>query len=357
MEEPLITSIDSNYKAWLIDLKTKFRQTQIRAAVKVSHELLGFYWDLGSEIVDRQRKTSWGSGFLKQLSQDLMLEFTDIKGFSKRNLERIRKWYLFYNEEVTNRDTSCVAIDKLDFKNQIFSIPWSHNIAIVSKCSDLQEALFYTQQTIQHGWSRSVLTHQIESQLYQRNGSAISNFSNTLPPIQSDLAQQTLKDPYLFDFLMLTEDYNERDLENQLTEHISKFLIELGAGFAYVGKQVAVSVSDRDFFLDLLFYHTKLHCYVVIELKTGQFEPEHAGKLNFYLKAVDETIRTEQDNPTIGILICKNRDSLIAEYALSDINKPIGVSKYQLTQSLPDTLKSSLPSIEDLEEELNQAQS
>jgi predicted nuclease of restriction endonuclease-like (RecB) superfamily len=292
----------------------------------------------------------------------------------------IRQWVSFYLVEPGNWATACCPIElppetpatipsskgkqpvaQLQSDSAlrqlitlITAIPWGHNIAIISKCSTIKEALYYVRQTITHGWSRAVLTHQMESGLHQREGSAITNFSETLPPIQSDLAQQTLKDPYLFDFLALSANYNERDLENQLTEHITRFLLELGAGFAYLGRQVPLQVGERDFSLDLLFYHTQLHCYVVIELKTGEFEPEFAGKLNFYIKAVDELKRIEGDAPTIGILLCKKRDRLVAEYALSDINKPIGVSEYQLTQSLPEELKSRLPSVDQLESELSE---
>jgi predicted nuclease of restriction endonuclease-like (RecB) superfamily len=216
------------------------------------------------------------------------------------------------------------------------------------------EALYYVGKTIENNWSRNVLTHQIESGLYQREGRAITNFADTLPAPQSDLAQQLIKDPFNFDFLTLTEEANERALEDALTEHITRFLLELGAGFAYVGRQKGFLVGNRDFFLDLLFYHTKLHCYVVIELKTGEFEPEHAGKLNFYLKTVDEQMRGEQDAPSIGILLCKSRDRVVVEYALSDIRKPMGVSEYQLTRALPDDLKPSLPSIEELEAEFGE---
>ena len=260
-----------------------------------------------------------------------------------RNLEQIRKWYRFWSVD------SAIAKQVVA---QLWQIPWGHNIAIISKSQSHDEAHYYVTKSQKHGWSRSVLIHQIESGLWQREGKALTNFEQTLLSPQSDLAQQTLKDPYIFDFLALTDNYNERELEQGLIKHITQFLLELGAGFAYVGKQVPIQVGERDFFLDLLFYHIQLHCYVVIELKTSSFEPEHAGKLNFYIKAVDEMLRKDGDQPTIGILLCKNKDKLVAEYALSDIQKPIGVSEYQLTQSLPENLQSKLPSIEELETEL-----
>jgi predicted nuclease of restriction endonuclease-like (RecB) superfamily len=334
---------NQEYKIWLKDLKQKVLRTQLKVATQVNSTLLSFYWELGAEIVERQQVSLWGDGLLAQLSKDLMAEFPDIKGFSKRNLEQIRRWYCFWMEDA--------AIAK-QAASQLNQIPWWHNVVILTKCRSHAEALYYVVNTIQHGWSRSVLTHQIESGLYQREGKAITNFADTLPAPQSDLAQQTLKDPYVFDFLTLSKQHNERDLEQGLIEHITQFLLELGAGFAYMGKQYPVTVGERDFYIDLLFYHARLHCYVVIELKIGDFEPEHAGKLNFYIKAVDEQLCKAGDAPTIGILLCKNKDKLVAEYALSDINKPIGVSEYQLTQSLPDNLKPSLPSIEEIENEL-----
>lgn len=377
MSDTHLTTME--YRDWLKEIKQRLRQAQVKAAVQVNTALLTFYWELGADIVERQKTSQWGSGFLKQLSADLMEEFPDMKGFSRRNLEQIRRWYLFYSEGITNCATGCgtfgqQAATQLQEKKgesiakqpatqlgdssiqshlvtKLLSIPWWHNVVIISKCKDVTEALYYINQTIEHNWSRNVLTHQIEGGLYLREGKAVTNFAATLPAPQSDLAQQLIKDPYNFEFLTLTKDYNERELEKALTDHITRFLLELGAGFAYVGRQKGLQVGERDFFLDLLFYHTKLHCYVVIELKTGDFEPEYAGKLNFYLKAVDEQLRGDRDEPTIGILLCKTRDRVVVEYALSDIHKPMGVSEYQLTRALPDNLKPSLPSIEELEAE------
>ena len=334
---------NNDYKHWLKDLKQKVLQSQLKAVVKVNSTLLEFYWELGEDIVLRQSQASWGDGFLKQLSQDLMAEFPDMKGFSERNLKYIRQWVVFYSSDKTIGQQPVA---------QLTQIPWGHNLKIIAKCQSIAEAVYYVQNTLDNGWSRSVLTHQIESGLWQREGKAISNFSETLPAPQSDLAQQALKDPYVFDFLTLSKQHSERELEQGLIEHITHFLLELGAGFAYMGKQYPIHVGERDFFIDLLFYHAQLHCYVVIELKIGDFEPEHAGKLNFYIKAIDEQLRSEADQPTIGILLCKNKDRLVAEYALSDIQKPIGVSEYQLTQALPENLQSKLPSIEEIENEL-----
>ena len=336
-------SLNNDYKSWLKALKQKVLTTQLKAAVQVNSTLLAFYWELGEDIVRRQAEANWGDGFLKQLSQDLMAEFPDIKGFSRRNLELIRQWHLFWSQspEIAKQAVS-----------QLLQIPWGHNLTISRKCQTETEALYYVRNTVEYGWSRSVLTHQIESGLWQREGKTVSNFNSTLPAVQSDLAQQTLKDPYVFDFLSLTQNYNEKELEQGLIEHITQFLLELGAGFAYMGKQVHLQVGQQDFYIDLLFYHAHLHCYVVIELKAIDFKPEHAGKLNFYITAVDRQMRKEGDAPTIGILLCKNKDKVVAEYALSDIQKPIGVSEYQLTQSLPEELQSQLPSIEEIEQGL-----
>lgn len=336
---------DNNYKEWLKDLEQRVLQVQIKAAVSVNSELLRFHWSLGEDIINKQKNSNWGDGFLKQLSGDLSSEFPDMKGFSLRNIQYIKKWYSFYNQDK--------SITQQAFA-QLINIPWGHNLRIIDKCKNTKEALYYINNTLENSWSRDVLLHQIESGLYKREGTATTNFSNTLPKPQSDLANQTLKDPHMFDFLTLTKDYNERDLEIGLTKHITNFLLELGAGFAYMGRQFKLQVGERDFYIDLLFYHAKLHCYVVIELKTGDFEPEHAGKLNFYIKAVDEQLKREHYEPTIGILLCKTKDKLVAEYALSDINKPIGVSEYQLTQILPDNLKSSLPTIQEIESEFSE---
>lgn len=338
----------AEYKAWVVEVKSRLRALQLKAAVSVNSALLEFYWALGADIVERQKDSQWGSGFLMQLSQDLMAEFPDMKGFSKRNLEQIRRWYRFWNEgdSIAKQPASQLS---LDLVAQLTRVPWWHNVVIVSKCKSKAEAIFYIQSALEHGWSRNILTMQIESRLWEREGKAVSNFAATLPSPQSDLAQQALKDPYVFDFLRLTEDYNERELEQGLVEHVTQFLLELGAGFAYMGRQVLLQVSDQDFFLDLLFYHTHLHCYVVIELKAGDFKPEYVGKLNFYLNAVNALIKKPEDAKTIGLLLCKKRNRLVAEWALAGVNQPIGVSEYEIMQELPDEMKGSLPSIEEIE--------
>lgn len=339
---------DDRYKKWIETLKQKFQNSQLKASIRVNNVLIEFYWELGREIIVKEEKAEWGSGLLQQIALDLSKEFSNIKGFSYRNIRYIRQWYLFWQQAVANLDKSTweESIKKL------VQIPWGHNLVIISKCKEINEAIFYLNNTLSYGISRSVLMHQIETDLYQREGKAITNFTDTLPPIQSDLVKETIKDPYIFDFLTLRKEYKESELENALCDNITKFLLELGVGFAFVGRQYKVDVNGAEFRIDLLFYHIKLKCYVVVELKTVDFKPEFAGKLSFYTSIIDGEVKEETDNQTIGILICKSKNDIVVEYALKDINKPIGVSKYQLTGILPDEFKSSLPSMEEIEQEL-----
>lgn len=338
---------DTEYKEWIAALKLRIRQSQIKAAVKVNTELLHLYWELGKDIVEKQAESQWGSGFFNELSQDLKEAFPDMQGFSVTNLKYIKRFYLFYNESDTIRQQ---VADEL--YETIFSIPWWHHTVIMSKAKSVTEALFYVQKTIEQGWSRNMLTNYMDAGLFETEGKSISNFKNTLPALQSDLAQQTLKDPYNFDFLTLRNGYVERELEDALTENITKFLIELGNGFAYVGRQVRLEVGGDEFFIDLLFYHLKLRSYVVIELKTGDFQPEYIGKLGFYVSAVNHEMKHPQDNPTIGLLICKSKNNIVAQYTLDTANLPIGISEYELSKLYPKDFKSSLPSIEEIENEL-----
>jgi len=341
---------NEGYVAFIRDVKQRIQSSQIKAAVKVNQELLLLYWDLGERIVAKQAEANWGDGFLEQLSKDLKSEFPGMKGFSRRNLNDMRRWYLCWSSIWRQ----VVAKLEPQFGQQLVAqIPWGHNLLIINKIKDGDEALFYVRKTLENNWSRAVLTHQIESGLYQRDGKAITNFKQTLPAPQSDLAGQMLKDPYCFDFLMLREKHDEQELENALSDHLARFLLELGAGFSFLGRQYRIEVDGDEYFMDMLFYHVQLHCYVVIELKTVKFKPEFAGKLNFYTSAVDDLLKAEQDNPSIGILICKSKNDTVVEYALKGINKPIGVSEYMITQNLPDELKSSLPSIEEIEAELD----
>ena len=333
-------NVNSEYKEWFRELKQRIRQSQIRAAVRVNTTLLELYWDLGADIVSKQIESVWGSGIIKQLSDDLRMEFPDMQGFSTTNLWYIKKWYLFYSQ----------SSEKLP--QVVGEIPWGHNREIITKCKSIEEALFYAHKTIDEGWSRSTLIHFTEAGYYHSFGKAVTNFNNTLPAVQSELAAETLKDPYNFDFLSMTAGYKERELENALADNITNFLLELGRGFAFVGRQVELKVADSSYFIDMLFYHIRLKCYVVVELKTVNFEPEFAGKLNFYVTAVDRQLCDSNDNPTIGLLICKTKNDLIVEYSLSDIHKPVGVSSYDLQAVLPKELQSALPSISEVEKGL-----
>lgn len=329
----------ADYQVWLKNLKTQIQSAQQRAALAVNQELLKLYWQIGNDILQRQQQQGWGSKIIDQLAQDLRQAFPELKGFSARNLKYMRRF------AETWQDSEIV-------QQPAAQLPWFHICTVMDKLKTGRERQWYMQKAVEYGWSRNVLIHQIESRLLERQGNAATNFAQTLPSPHSELAQQTLKDPYIFDFLSIGADANERDIEQALTQHISQFLLELGAGFAFVGKQVHLEVGEQDFYLDLLFYHLKLRCYLVIELKAGDFTPAHVGQLSFYLSAVDEHFKTEHDAPTIGLLLCKNRNKVIAEYALRDNSKPIGVAEYQIAQSLPPNFEDKLPSIERIEQEL-----
>jgi predicted nuclease of restriction endonuclease-like (RecB) superfamily len=323
--------------------RLRIAEARSRASLSVNRELILLYWHIGREIVQRQKREGWGTKVIERLARDLHLEFPEMKGFTRRNLLFMRSLAESYE------DTQIV-------KQLVSQIPWGHNIRIIQAVKDRTERLWYVRKTIEHGWSRNILALQIKSGLYHRQGKPVTNFSRTLPAPQSDLAQEALKDPYVFDFLSLSQEAHEREVEKELVKHITRFLLELGAGFAFVGEQYRLEVSQQDFFIDLLFYHTRLHCYIAIELKAGDFKPEYAGKINFYLSALDDMLRTPNDNPSIGLILCATKDKVIAEYALRDMTKPIGVSQYTLTRAIPKNLRTSLPSIEELETELTAAE-
>ncbi|WP_338965851.1 PDDEXK nuclease domain-containing protein [Fusobacterium vincentii] len=348
-ENLLVHTNDKEYKKFLVELKEKVKNSQLKAAIKVNYELLNLYWELGKKITEKQKEYSWGDSFISNLSNDLKKEFPDMKGFSVQNLKNIRYWYLFYAEYLIGLQPVS-QLKKIE--NKIKSIPWGHNQRIMYKCKSVREAIFYVEKTIENGWSRTILEHQIDSKLYERLGSAISNFDSRLPKVQSELAKQTIKDPYNFDFLTLRDKYDERELEDALVKQITSFLLELGIGFSYIGRQVHLKVGDSDFYIDLLFYHVKLHCYVVVELKTEKFKPDFAGQLNFYVTAVNRDLKSQEDNQTIGILICKDKDNVVAEYSLANISQPIGISKYEISKLLEKEYKSSLPSIEEIEQSI-----
>jgi predicted nuclease of restriction endonuclease-like (RecB) superfamily len=335
-------NLSKDYKNWLQEIKSKILSTQIKTAIAVNSALILFYWELGKMISEKEN--IWGSKLLENLSQDLKSEFPTMKGFSVTNLKYCKN----FNHVFQIRPQ---AGDELN-DNIILQLPWGHIKLILDKIKDKLQAHFYVQETISNNWSRDALALQIKTDLFNRQGKAINNFKTTLPEPFSELAQQTLKDPYVFDFMTLTKPIQERDIEKQLMEHITKFLLELGKGFAFIGQQYHIEIAENDYYIDLLFYHVKLKCYVVIELKNTKFIPEYAGKLNFYLSAVDSLVKQNDDNPTIGILLCRDKNNIEAEFALRDINKPMGISEFEFTEILPDEFKSSLPSIDELEAEL-----
>ncbi|MEO7032377.1 MAG: PDDEXK nuclease domain-containing protein [Polyangiaceae bacterium] len=327
------------YAEWLADVKARVQVAQQRAALAVNRELLSLYWQLGRDLRERQTQGSWGSGVIDQVSTDLRAAFPEMKGFSPSNLKYMRAFAEAWP-------------DFPDRQQPVGELPWGHNVILLTKLKREDQRLAYARAALSHGWSRNVLVHHIELGTVERQGKALTNFEQHLPKPQSDLARESLKDPYRFDFLGLTNEAQERALETALVQHVTHFLLELGAGFAFVGRQVLLTVGGDEFFLDLLFYHLKLRCYVVIEIKAGKFKPEHTGQLSFYLTAVDAQVKAEQDGPTIGLLLCKSKNRVVAEYALRDTNKPIGVAEYQLVESLPKELETSLPSIEQIEREL-----
>ena len=362
-----------DFKSWVSQLKQDIRSAQIKAAIKVNTELLRLYWRMGADICEKQKSASWGDGWLKELSRELMTEFPDMKGFSHRNLQYIRQWYLFYNQEHTIVQQVVAQLEDVNVQQHVaklgddmrqqhvaqisedvfFSVPWGHHLYIISQCKDVSRAVFYLKKTVENGWSRAVLLNYLDTNLYERQGKAVNNFNRLLANPQSELAAQTLKDPYNFDFLTLDGEYRERELEHALTHNVTRFLLELGTGFAFVGSQVPLQVGEDTVYPDLLFYHLELRCYVVVELKVTKFKGEHLGQLGVYVSAVNHIKKKPTDNPTIGLLICKTKNNVMAQYALESTNQPIGISEYQLSKLMPEHIQSQLPTIEDIEATLS----
>ena len=335
----LIIQPPEGYIDWISELKIKIHNAQQRATLAVNKELVLLYWQIGNEILTRQEKQGWGTKVIERLAYDLRTAFPEMRGFSRTNLLYMRSFAEGWPDEQI-------------VQQAVGQLPWGHNLVLLDKLKNSEDRIWYAKKTIENNWSRNVLVMQIESKLITRQGKAITNFALCLPKPQSDLAIESLKDPYRFDFLSLGEEAGEREIENALVKQVTAFLLELGAGFAYVGKQVNIEVGGDDFFIDLLFYHLKLRCYIVIELKTGDFKPEHLGQLGFYLTAVDKQIKSKDDLPTIGLLLCKTKNKIVAEYALSDKTQPMGIAEFKLLESLPVNLQTQLPSIEDIEREL-----
>lgn len=331
--------LSDNYDDFVRSLKERIRSAQVKAALAVNQELVLLYWQIGQEILQRQQEAGWGARVIDRLAQDLKIEFPEMTGFSPRNLKYMRAFAEAYPDEAIVHQLGA-------------QIPWKHNCVILDKVKEPQQRIWYIQKTIENGWSRSVLIHQIEGDLYSRQGAALTNFQQVLPTPQSDLAQSLLKSEYNLEFLDLHERTLERDLERALVGHMQKFLLELGVGFAFVGSQYRLEVEGDEYFVDLLFYHLGLSCFVVIELKTMDFKPEYSGQINFYVNVIDDKLRRPHDNPTIGIILCRSKKKSVVEYALRGLTQPISVSTYRTTAALPDDFKAQLPSIEALQHEI-----
>ncbi len=357
--------MDQEYKDWVISLKNRIRSSQLKASVSVNTEMILLYWEIGKSIYEKQAINKWGAKIVENLAHDLKKEFADTNGFSRSNLYAMRKFYLFYKRSAivhqsggffqgTDKVANTIVLQAgglLPQDSVLAKVPWRHHIAILTACKTIDEALFYIRQTIDNNWSRNVLELQLETKLIERTGKAQNNFKLTLPKPMSDLARETLKDPYKFDFISLEREVQELELEKQLTANITKFLLELGKGFAFVGRQYPLMIGQKERKIDLLFYHLRMHCYVVIDLKMGEFEPEFAGKMNFYLSAVDDLLKADMDNPSIGIILCKTKNAIDVEYALRDLNKPLGISEFTFHE-LPEKIQSNLPTVGELENEL-----
>jgi predicted nuclease of restriction endonuclease-like (RecB) superfamily len=351
MDMDKLVEVDAQYREWISEVSKRFHQSQIKAAVKVNDEMLRFYWQLGKELHDRKDKFSYGQSFYKTISRDLRRELPDVKSFSETNLRYMQKFAELYSE------ISNLPQVGEDFRSEeiepLFAIPWGHHKIIIDKCNgNPKKALFFVNQVIQNNWSRAVLLNFLDTDLYERQGKAITNFNLTLPAMQSDLAQEITKDPYKFDFITLTQSYNEKELKDALMDNIQKFLLELGNGFAFVGREYRIEIGSTENFIDMLFYHIRLHCYVVVEVKVTEFESSYAGQLGTYVVAVNHQLKTEKDEPTLGLLVCKSKDDIKAQYALESSSQPLGVSAYELSKLIPENFKGSLPSIDEIESEL-----
>lgn len=378
-----ITILDKDYKQWLKELSSRYRRSQIKAAIKVNEEMLRFYWELGRDIVEMKAESRWGSGFMKNLSRDLKADNPDSTCFSQTNLLYMKNFYLLYQPYTDTaykfvEQTSPQAVEQTEkvitqqvvehtegvitqqvveqIQNDLFSVPWGHHVRIIDKCKDdSNKALFFVHQTVINGWSRNLLLNFLSTDLYERQGKALTNFNRTLPDETSDLAQELTKDPYNFAFTGITGPYNERLLKDKLLNNITLFLVELGTGFAYVGKEYRLQVGEREQFIDLLFYNLNLSCYVVIEVKIGKFEFADVGQLGGYIVSCNHLLRKEgRDNPTIGLLICKEKDRIQAQYALESSSQPIGISEYDLEKFYPEKVVGTIPTIEEIEAKLSE---
>lgn len=343
-----------NYAALLKQVKARVVLAQKKAIYAANEEMLSMYWDIGKLLYESQKQIGWGNNALEQLSRDLKNDYPKIKGFSARNCRCMIQFYREYNQELTIWQPAVAKLGMSNITLPVKQLSWSHNIALVQRVKDLKARYWYMVQCIKQGWTRNFLVEAINQDYYHSYGALANNFDATLPGVQAKQVKEMLKDPYIFDMLTFTEEYNERDVELGLVKHIEKFLLEMGAGFAFMGRQYHIEVAEKDFYIDILMYNAFMHRYLVVELKKGEFQPEYIGKLNFYCSAVDDILCRPGDNQTIGLLLCQNKDSIMAEYALRDVHKPIGISDYELAKAFPKDIKSGLPSIEELESKLNQ---
>lgn len=368
--------VRSEFAALVTEVKGRIQAAQTRAVLAVNTELVRLYWDIGRIIDERQQREGWGAAVIPRLASELRNELPELKGFSERNIKRMLAFYREYSEPWKIQGGQYVGLPAPEkvpqpaaqirsttkvpqpaaqlIESILWSLPWFHHVILMEKIKDLPTRRWYMEQTLANGWSRNILALQVDARAHSRHGKAISNFSVSLPAPQSDLVQQTLKDPYIFDFLTLTEPFQERELETELVRHLEKFLLELGQGFAFVGRQYRLDVGGEDFYIDLLFYHLHLRAFIVIDLKKGKFKPEYAGKLNFYCNVVNDRLKHATDAPTIGLILCQTKDHLLAEYSFAGIDKPIGISTYELTRALPKELRSALPTVEEIEAELSE---
>jgi predicted nuclease of restriction endonuclease-like (RecB) superfamily len=327
------------YSTLLRNIKDHIRTAQIRAAFAANAEMLNLYWTIGRALTEWQAKEGWGSRLLARLSVDLHNDLPEVKGFSERNLKLMTQFYREYPSFQIGQPP-------------VAQLPWAHNVVLMQRVKDPSTRSWYARRALENGWSRNVLGMMLDGRVHARQGRAVTNFKDRLPSPQSDLARQTLRDPYIFDFLTLEGPFHERELETELLRHLEKFLLELGRGFAFVGRQYHMDVGEDDFYIDLLFYHLRLSCFVVVELKKGSFKAEYAGKMNFYCNVVDAKLKRPTDNPTIGLILCQNKNRMVAEYALKGVDKAIGISNYQLTRALPKRFQSNLPSVDEIENEM-----
>ena len=342
----------TDYSSFLVEIKQQIKSSQIRAIKSVNQEMIMLYFNIGKSIYQKQQELGWGAKVIDNLSRDIKSEFPELGGFSTRNMKLMVQFYKEYATVAIGQPA--VAQNEHEQNRQLLvaQIPWAHNIILIQKIKDRELRYWYIQKILEHGWSRNILSEMIKSDIHQREGKLVSNFKEILPSYESDLVQQSFKDPYLFDFLTIEKPFRERELELNLIKHMEKFLIELGSGFAFVGRQYKLEVGDDDFYIDLLFYHLKLRCYVVVELKTGKFKPEYSGQVNFYCSAIDAKVAHKGDKPTIGLILCQEKNQIVAEYSLKNMSQPIGISEYELTEVLPKEFESSLPTIEMIENEL-----